>query len=212
MAQRITKPPEERQAEILKAASHVFAAKGYTRASVQDIIDEVGIAKGTFYYHFDTKEAALDALIDRQIEAGLVIADEIVQLEGVPAVDKLIMFLASQRESAKSDGLVDHIEEAFDMTAHLRSMSRTIVATSPHLVPIVEQGIAEGSMRTDHPLETIDLILGGAALLFDSGFIERPHDDPNQKLAAFLSNVESLLQIEPGKFAALFSAPPPEKA
>ena len=48
---RIIKKPAERKAEILDAAEALFATKGYVKTSVADILDAVGIAKGTFYYH-----------------------------------------------------------------------------------------------------------------------------------------------------------------
>lgn len=207
---RVSKPQEERKAEILDVAARIFNEKGYSNATIQDVINSVGIAKGTFYYHFSSKEALLDALIDRQAEAGLETARHIANLEGVTAVDKLLMFLSNQRESAQIESLVEHIEAGFDTETHLRSMSRTILATAPHLVPIIEQGIAEGTMSTPYPLETIDLILGSASFLFDSGLMDRPEEDPVKKMKAFLHNIELILHMEPGHFDALFS--PPEKA
>ncbi len=46
---------EFRHAEILEAARKVFAEKGYTSASVEDIAHEAGIAKGTLYLYYPSK-------------------------------------------------------------------------------------------------------------------------------------------------------------
>jgi AcrR family transcriptional regulator len=62
---RIVKEAKERKNEILDAAEELFAAKGYEETSTGDILDRVGIARGTLYYHFKSKEDILDALIER---------------------------------------------------------------------------------------------------------------------------------------------------
>ena len=62
---RIVKEAAERKNEILDAAEELFAARGYEETSTGDILDRVGIARGTLYYHFRSKEEILDALIER---------------------------------------------------------------------------------------------------------------------------------------------------
>lgn len=53
-----------RRSEILDVAQRLFYLKGYDQTSVQDIITEIGIAKGTFYHYFNSKLELLDAIID----------------------------------------------------------------------------------------------------------------------------------------------------
>jgi AcrR family transcriptional regulator len=48
---------EVRRAQILQSALGVFATKGYHEASVSDLVDAAGVARGTFYLYFDSKEA-----------------------------------------------------------------------------------------------------------------------------------------------------------
>ncbi|MGE5677914.1 MAG: TetR/AcrR family transcriptional regulator, partial [Pseudomonadota bacterium] len=62
---RIVKEAEERKNEILDAADSLFAQKGFDGTSTNDILEKVGIARGTLYYHFKSKEDIMDALIDR---------------------------------------------------------------------------------------------------------------------------------------------------
>lgn len=54
---------DERRAAILAAAQRVFAEKGYHAATVDDITREAGVAKGTFYVHFQEKREVFYALI-----------------------------------------------------------------------------------------------------------------------------------------------------
>lgn len=65
---RIVKEAEERRNEILDAADELFGRKGFDGTSTNDILEKVGIARGTLYYHFKSKEDILDALIQRYEE------------------------------------------------------------------------------------------------------------------------------------------------
>ena len=62
---RVVKKAEERRNEILDAADELFGQKGFDGTSTKDILEKVGIARGTLYYHFKSKEDIMDALIDR---------------------------------------------------------------------------------------------------------------------------------------------------
>lgn len=55
----------ERRDQILMAARDVFARVGYARATVEDIVNQAGVARGTFYLYFEDKRGALEELIDR---------------------------------------------------------------------------------------------------------------------------------------------------
>ncbi len=57
-------PREQRKAEILDAAVKVFAAKGYRSASITDINENAGIARGTFYLYFDSKKDVFLEIIE----------------------------------------------------------------------------------------------------------------------------------------------------
>jgi AcrR family transcriptional regulator len=49
---------------LITAATEVFAAKGYTATRVSDIVQQAGVAQGTFYLYFKSKQAILEYLID----------------------------------------------------------------------------------------------------------------------------------------------------
>ena len=76
---RIVKEAEERREEILDAAEKLFAAKGFDNTSTGDILDAVGIARGTLYYHFKSKEDILDGVIQRVTDRLMQDAGRIVR-------------------------------------------------------------------------------------------------------------------------------------
>ena len=65
---RVVKSPDVRRQELMDAAVRVFHQKGLPRATVSDVTDEAGVAKGTFYLYFDSKEHLLGALKDRFVD------------------------------------------------------------------------------------------------------------------------------------------------
>lgn len=54
--------PEQRRQDLLGAAVRVFTAKGVRDATVAEISAEAGVAKGTFYLYFESREHLLGAL------------------------------------------------------------------------------------------------------------------------------------------------------
>jgi AcrR family transcriptional regulator len=56
--------PDDRRSELLEAATRVFARKGYRNASVSDIIAAAGVARGTFYLYFKSKEHVFLAIVE----------------------------------------------------------------------------------------------------------------------------------------------------
>ena len=62
---RIHRPAAQRREEILDAAHTLFTTKGFQPTTMEDILRIVGIAKGTLYYHFPSKEQILKALVLR---------------------------------------------------------------------------------------------------------------------------------------------------
>ena len=74
----MAKTKEERRNEIIETAGKMFEEKGYAQTQVQDIVNEIGVAKGLFYYYFKSKDEVMEELADRY-------ADTIID-----AVNKLI--------------------------------------------------------------------------------------------------------------------------
>ena len=72
---RIIKEYEERRKEILETAERLFLTKGYTKTTVNDILKEIGIAKGTFYHYFKSKEEVMDEIIMRIIKEDVAKAE-----------------------------------------------------------------------------------------------------------------------------------------
>jgi len=70
-----------RRSDILKAAEHIFALKGYHKATIRNIAKEAQYAIGTVYLHFKDKDALYFALLDEKMKSLLFIFEERIKQE-----------------------------------------------------------------------------------------------------------------------------------
>jgi AcrR family transcriptional regulator len=183
---RVVKEPEERKKEILDAAEKLFAERGYEAATVNDILDAVKIAKGTFYYYFKSKEEVLDALIERRIDEGAAKAEEIAA-SPLPPVQKLLaIMMAQKKDNAKM---------------HQKSITKYVLRLSPCLGKVVSEGIEAGSFSTPFPRESAEILLSAALVLFDDDYFQWTQEEAAAKIAAFLTVIERAVGAKDGSFA-----------
>jgi AcrR family transcriptional regulator len=155
---RIVKDPDVRRSEILDVAQRLFYQKGYEQTSVQDIITEIGIAKGTFYHYFSSKLDLLDAMIDRMIEQTLQSLEPLVADNQLAALEKFETFfsdLADWKVENKAFFL-DIINVLYkDENAILRDKIKaaSVEKTVPLLARIIEQGMVAGTFATEYPAD-----------------------------------------------------------
>ena len=90
---------EARRAELVSAAAAVFAQRGVANTAVSDIVKAAGVAQGTFYLYFDSKDDAVLAVVERMADA--IIESMAARVEaGSSAVDKLLVLRDVLSEAA----------------------------------------------------------------------------------------------------------------
>ncbi|MED1283041.1 TetR/AcrR family transcriptional regulator [Bacillus mycoides] len=199
---RIVKEYGERRNEILETAERLFVTKGYTKTTVNDILKEIGIAKGTFYHYFKSKEEVMDEIIMRIIKADVAKAKAIVSNPNIPVLDKLFRVLMEQ--SPKSGDVKDKMTEQFhqpnNAEMHQKSIVQSIIHLSPVLAEILEQGIAEGIFSTPYPQETIELLLSSAQVIFDEGLFQWKPEEMMRRAKAYIKMMEASVGAKEGAF------------
>ena len=89
--------PEARREEILEAAVKVFVRGGYHGTHVSHVIQEAGVARGTFYLYFESKHAVFEALVDRMLSIFLDARSETPDPEVRTLVDAEALLRISYR-------------------------------------------------------------------------------------------------------------------
>ncbi|MDE7340887.1 MAG: TetR/AcrR family transcriptional regulator [Lachnospiraceae bacterium] len=156
------KHPEETVSRILDVATRLFMEKGYEHTSIQDIIDDLGgLSKGAIYHHFKSKEEILIAVTDRMTEESNRMLADIRDQKGLRGREKL--------EKIFKDSINRPVqEEIFTAAPNLGSNPRLLFSilretmddAAPHYIqPIIEQGVADGSIAAEYPQELAELIM-----------------------------------------------------
>jgi AcrR family transcriptional regulator len=153
----------DQERRMIEVAAHMFAEKGYDATSVQDIADDLGILKGSLYHYIDSKDDLLWAVISKQHETAMSLAERCEAMDDTPRA-KLSAFI---------DGYVQSLaKEQVFATVYLQDVNalsperRAIVVdgrTRYHrfVADTLKQGQAIGQFRQDLiPAVTANALLG----------------------------------------------------
>lgn len=195
---RVVKEAAERRNEILDVAERLFCTNGYDDTSTNDILAEIGIARGTLYYHFKSKEDILDAMIDRILADIISKAESIALDESAPVLERLTLtVLAANVDTQTGSMILEQVHKPQNALMHAKMQERLLSSLVPLFVKIIEDGISCNLMQTDYPEDTIQMLLLYSNSVFDDS-IEYPEEVKKRKVIAFISNTEILLHMEKG--------------
>ncbi len=210
MMGRIVKDPDVRRNEILDVAQQLFYTKGYEQTAVRDIISEIGIAKGTFYHHYNSKEELLDALLERMLTQSLTILSPIVADDNMPAIEKLHQFFTQAGNfKLENETFLRAIIPVWyqDSNAIMREKTKalSLKKIAPQLSIIIHQGIEEGVFHTDFPDEMGSVIMQTLQGLSDTlaKFIIKPDGEVTS-----WENVQRQIKVYDAAIASLLGAQP----
>lgn len=202
---RITKAYDERKHEILDIAEKLFYEKGYEKCTINDILKEVGIAKGTFYYYFKSKEEVLDAIVSRYKEIVVSRAEKVLNIENISQAEKLMnAFMAMRIEDTVNSDTLNDLHKAENALFHQKSLNQIVTAMAPILTRVIEEGIEKKVWSCRYPLQYMQIFLAAALTLTDEGIFELDDDSQGKVIAALISILEKMLDVPEDSFMKLF--------
>ncbi len=165
MAKRVVKKHTVRKNELLEISQQLFNERGYDATPISAILEKAGVAKGTFYHYFRSKEDLLDCLVERITHRILEEVHSLIHEPGLTALQRLHRFFVSSSrwKAANQESLRALIQPIFrdeNLPLRVKMNRRTRELTLPILTEIVQQGVDEGVFDTEFPSEAADLILG----------------------------------------------------
>jgi AcrR family transcriptional regulator len=148
-----------RRDAFLDVAQRFVQTKGYEAMSIQDVLTELEASKGAFYHYFDSKQALLEAVIERFADDAIATLSPILGNAEMPALRKLeAIFAGIARWKGDRKEFVLAIIEVWnsDGNAIVREKLRRLTERRllPLLSPVIKQGIDEGTFAADSPEET----------------------------------------------------------
>ncbi len=200
---RIVKKSSERKSEIVNAARHLFQKKNYDRTTMQDVMDALGIAKGTIYHYFKSKEELLEAVIEDIVDENLEKMQTLLKKTKGNALKKMRMLVEAGNMAEDNKEILDQLHLRGNEGMHIRLLAATLVKQAPLYGELIQQGCEEGIFQTDSPLECAEFILSGFQFLTDLGIYPWTKEDLTRRTQAFPKLVEQLLKARPGSFQFL---------
>lgn len=195
---RVVKEAKERRNEILDVAERLFGAKGFDHTSTNDILDEVGIARGTLYYHFKSKEDILDAVINRITEQLIMKAKSITHQKEVPVLKRLTLAISALNvEGPLGSEIMEQVHKPQNALLHQKMQESLLAGVNPLITELIEEGIEQGICQTDYPAEVVEMTLLYSNTAFDA-LMENDGESKQRKVEAFIYNLERLLGMERG--------------
>ena len=156
----------DRKQAILKAASHLFAERGFASTSTSAIAKKAGVAEGLIFHYFKTKQGIIINILKEMLEQYIAEFEQTAQQEliGLQAIKKLISFHFQFGENNHEALLIVIRDFPHDLMAP-GSPTRVILEDrSSHIINIlkecIERGINDRSIR-DLPAAKTAFIIHG---------------------------------------------------
>ena len=174
--EQLIKIKDARQSEIVISALKVFCEKGYSGATINDIVKKAKCSHGLFYHYFDSKKAIFDAVMETRGKNMMDFLDEVLK-DGTNYIEKLEKLTEYTFANMKKDEIFAYRYYFFLSNIFIKAESGQLPPKDSKKVPphvrmfdFFDKGIKNGDFNNDYePEECAKLyncIIQGATLNF----------------------------------------------
>lgn len=189
-------PDTKKYDRILDALHQLLKDRTIQNISVSDIARKAEMGKGSIYYYFPSKEAILDALIERNYEKPLKTAKALAGQTDISPFTRMAMILQACRSS--SDAFLNHSNTAADAGTsaqdlaflHQKYMNHLVAELKPSLAEIIKQGIASGDIHFEYPEALAEIVLIVLAVKLNNTFLSATAEDSEDTLRGLVALLE----------------------
>jgi AcrR family transcriptional regulator len=200
-----------RRGVFVDAAQELIQRRGYDRFSIQDVLDATGASKGAFYHYFDSKDALLDAVVERLSDQAAARVEPLLDDPNLSATQKLNSLFSgiAQFKAERKDFVLEVMRvwlsegNAIVRERLRRQASRRQLGW---LERIVRQGIAEGTFSScfpDHLARVLGALIGGMGDLAFELWVGRQDgtvtmEEVTRTFDAYQEAFERMIGVPPG--------------
>lgn len=203
---RVSKDPQIRIAEILDAAEMLFNAKGYHETMVSDIVKQIGIAQGTFYYYFKSKEEVLESIVQRKMFHILKDIESVIDDASADAPTKL-------------SGVINHAIQCFygkdilpfeylynDQYLHMldKITRQGRKKTEPLLMRIVDEGVQYGYFKLLDSKVAVEFITAVLDSFCAAAYLRPSKEEVERRLSVFKQILGTILGVSTEKTISIW--------
>lgn len=185
------KYPEKTQKLIIEVATKLFMEKGYEKTSLNDIVKNLGgLTKGAIYQHFSSKEDIYQAVIYQMTAKNDEDLLRLIQNKDINGLQKIKLALSKSLDASIDNrsqlGNIDYSKNPQMLYSLIKELKEEI--TPMFIRPLIEQGIADGSIKTNYPKELSEMLAILINLWINPLVFETSPNDTANKLM-FLSEM-----------------------
>ncbi|MBN1628589.1 MAG: TetR/AcrR family transcriptional regulator [Thermoleophilia bacterium] len=132
--------------------------------SVSDIVKAAGVAQGTFYLYFDSKDAIVLAVVERFVDEMITVLEDVAAAPADSAVDEFRALSSAMGELTALPGAADlseFIHAPENRAIHDRLADRLTPCLVPVFQEVIQRGIAQGVFSVPDPAAATWFVLGG---------------------------------------------------
>lgn len=151
---------------IIAAATQLFSQRGIKDVSIDEIVKAAGIAKGTFYLYFVSKQSLLNCLAQEWVGEMVSKVNAIANRNNDRAIHLFVAAFLALKDIENSRPYL-HVALNADNNLDLHEQINIVWVKQIGIAfaPLIERGCKEGDFKVDDALSTIQFILAGQAFL-----------------------------------------------
>ncbi len=196
---------------ILNSAEELMCAMEFPNRdiTVDMIAKNAGIGKGSIYYYFESKEDIIDAVIERSYSSAIreYFTSTNNCVNTYEKLKKLFTSMIRKEFQNNSRNVIISLHVQDDIILHYKMMMTAIKTVSPIVTQILKDGVADGSVHTETPEESAEMIVAMLTFLLNSSFFPSDNESMYRKLKLYANVLETCLNTEKGSFSFLFTKP-----
>lgn len=186
---------------ILDSLQELIQERDIDNISVNDIAEKTGIAKGSIYYYFPSKEAIIDALIERNYKKPLETARNLEKQTDISCIERMAKIFEVCQESSKEllkNRRPNITKEHTDANLlqqqayiHAKYLKYIIRELKPSLTEIIKQEIDEGTLKFDYPEQLAEIILIILTVKLDNSLVPSTPEEIKELFKALIALLEN---------------------
>ncbi|WP_227934923.1 TetR/AcrR family transcriptional regulator [Alkalihalobacillus deserti] len=150
--------------KIIEVSIDLFGKNGFTETSIQDIVEALGVTKGTFYYYYKSKEELLMEIHLRYIDELLQHQEEIFnkKMNSEQKLYNIVYMIMKHIEGHGQSARVFFREIQHLNEEHLEDIFKKRDLFRGNLNKVIQEGIDTGDFREDLNVDIVGLAILGA--------------------------------------------------
>ncbi|MBP2663677.1 MAG: transcriptional regulator, TetR family [Firmicutes bacterium] len=199
----MARPPQDPQIrikEILDAAESLFYEHGYQQTMISDIVKKIGVAQGTFYYYFSSKEEIIEALIDRHLLNISTEIDKTICANDITLSRKVDLVVNSlfNRLQHKQGLLLEYLYNDHSILLMDKLFRQAKKLLIPYLCDIIEEGNRKFVFTVAQPKAALAFILSIIQCYIEAIYEKEPAEILAYKWVLAKELIENALGITKG--------------